>query len=75
MLDISAQAGGLYVGEFGQPNQLADVYGIKAGDIRGRSPLGRTSGVAAFQPVTRRLGTASFRGFSDLPGEILEFSN
>jgi len=48
MLAISAQAGGLYVGEFGQPNQLADVYGIKASDIRGRSPLGRTSGVAAF---------------------------
>jgi len=34
MLDISAQAGGLYVGEFGQPNQLADVYGIKASDLR-----------------------------------------
>jgi len=47
MLDISAQAGGLYVGEFGQPNKLADFYGIKASDIRGRSSLGRTSGVAA----------------------------
>jgi len=40
MLDISAQAGGLYVGEFGQPNQLADFYEIKASDIQGRSPLG-----------------------------------
>ena len=31
--------------------------------------------IAAFQPATSRLGTASFRGFSDLPGEIPEFSN
>ena len=34
-----------------------------------------TSEVVAFQPATSRLGTAGFRGFSDLPGEIPEYSN
>ena len=58
MLAISAQAGGLYVGEFGQPNQLADFYGIKASDIPGRSPLGRTTGVAALLPFGSRPGRA-----------------